>query len=74
MKLPYQKLWVKLAELEMKKTQLAKNSGTNTASLVTHGNGANIIMDVLLIICEYLNCELDEIARLYRTKRKVKKK
>lgn len=52
MKLSYKKLWVKLAEMEMKRTQFAKNAGISSASLAKLGKGANITTDVLL---KYVN-------------------
>ncbi|MGO5578076.1 helix-turn-helix domain-containing protein [Catenibacterium mitsuokai] len=64
MKLSYKKLWVKLAEMEMKRTQFAKNAGISSASLAKLGKGANITTDVLLKICEYLNCDISDIAEV----------
>ena len=50
MKLSYKKLWVKLVELDMKKTELAKKAGISSASVAKLGKGANITTDVLLKI------------------------
>ena len=61
MKLSYKKLWVKLVELDMKKTELAKKAGISSASVAKLGKGANITTDVLLKICEYLNCDISDI-------------
>lgn len=41
MKLSYKKLWVKLVELDMKKTELAKKAGISSASVAKLGKGAN---------------------------------
>lgn len=46
----------------MKRTQFVKISGYRSASFKKFGDGANITTDVFLKICEYLNCEIDEIA------------
>ena len=51
MKLSYKKLWVKLVELDMKKTEFAKKAGISSASVAKLGKGANITTDVLLKIC-----------------------
>lgn len=64
MKLSYKKLWVKLAEMEMKRTEFAKNAGISSASLAKLGKGKNITTDVLLKICEYLNCDIGDIAEV----------
>ena len=62
MKLSYKKLWVKLVELDMKKTEFAKNAKISSASLAKLG--ANITTDVLLKICEYLNCDISDIVEV----------
>ena len=64
MKLSYKKLWVKLVELDMKKTEFAKKAGISSASVAKLGRGANITTDVLLKICEYLNCNISDIVEV----------
>ena len=64
MKLSYKKLWVKLVELDMKKTELAKKAGISSASVAKLGKGANITTDDLLKICEYLNCDISDIVEV----------
>ena len=64
MKLSYKKLWVKLVEQDMKKTELAKKAGISSASVAKLGKGANITTDVLLKICEYLNCDISDIVEV----------
>lgn len=64
MKLSYKKLWVKLVELDMKKTELATKAGISSASVAKLGKGANITTDVLLKICEYLNCDISDIVEV----------
>ena len=64
MKLSYKKLWVKLVELDKKKTELAKKAGISSASVAKLGKGANITTDVLLKICEYLNCDISDIVEV----------
>ena len=64
MELSYKKLWVKLVELDMKKTELAKKAGISSASVAKLGKGANITTDVLLKICEYLNCDISDIVEV----------
>ena len=64
MKLSYKKLWVKLVELDMKKTEFAKKAGISSASVAKLGKGANITTDVLVKICEYLKCDIADIAEI----------
>jgi conserved domain protein len=64
MKLSYKKLWVKLVEQDMKKTELAKKAGISSASIAKLGKGANITTDVLLKICECLNCNISDIVEV----------
>ena len=54
MKLSYKKLWVKLVEQDMKKTEFDKKAVISSVSIAKLDKGVNIITDVLLKICEYL--------------------
>lgn len=64
MKLSYKKLWVKLVEMDMKKTEFAKKAGISSASVAKLGKGANITTDVLVKICEYLKCDIADIVEV----------
>ena len=48
----------------MKKTEFAKKAGISSASIAKLGKGANITTDVLLKICEYLNCDIADIVEV----------
>ena len=48
----------------MKKTEFAKKAGISSASVAKLGRGANITTDVLLKICEYLNCNISDIVEV----------
>ena len=61
MRISYRPLWIKLAEREITKKQLREASGISTASLAKLGKGENLTTDVLLKICEALNCNINEI-------------
>ena len=61
MRISYRPLWIKLAEREMSKKKLREVSGISTASLAKLGKGENLTTDVLLKICEALNCNINEI-------------
>ena len=66
MKLSYKKLWVKLVERDLKKTEFARKAGISSASLAKLGKGANITTDVLLKICEYLKCDISDIVEVVK--------
>ena len=66
MKLSYKKLWVKLVEQDLKKTEFAKKAGISSASLAKLGKGANITTDVLLKICEYFDCDISDIVEVIK--------
>ena len=61
MRISYRPLWIKLAEREMSKKELREVSGISTASLAKLGKGENLTTDMLLRICEALNCNINEI-------------
>lgn len=48
----------------MKKTEFAKKAEISSASIAKLGKGANITTDVLLKICEYLNCDIADIVEV----------
>lgn len=64
MKLSYKKLWVLLVEHDMKKTEFAKKAGISSASIAKLGKGANVTTDVLLKICEALECDISDIVEV----------
>ena len=61
MRISYRPLWIKLAERELSKQQLREMSGISTSTLAKLGKGENMTTDVLLKICEALNCNINEI-------------
>ena len=61
MRISYRPLWILLAEREMSKKDLREISGISTATLAKLGKGENLTPDVLLKICESLNCNIKEI-------------
>lgn len=57
----YNKLWKLLIDKGMNKKVLREKSGVSTTSMAKLGKGENITTDVLLKICECLNCDISEI-------------
>ncbi len=61
MKMSYKKLWKLLIDKGMTKTEMRKAAGISSSSLAKLGKGENVTTDVLLRICETLECSLDDI-------------
>lgn len=66
MKISYKKLWVMLVERDLKKTELAKRAGISAATLAKMGKGANVTTDVLLKVCDELDCDISDIMEIVR--------
>ena len=61
MAVSYNKLWKLLIDKGMTKMQLKDAAGISAASIAKLGKGGNITTDVLLKICETLNCHIEDI-------------
>ena len=61
MRISYKPLWKMLLDRDMTKKDLRERSGISTTSLAKLGKGENMTTDVLLKICEALNCNINEI-------------
>ena len=61
MRISYNKLWKMLIDKNMKKSDLKERAGISSASIAKLGKGDNISTDVLLRICEAMDCHLDDI-------------
>ena len=57
----YNKLWKLLIDKKMNRQDLKEASGISTASIAKLGRGDNIPTDVLLKICDALDCDLKDI-------------
>ena len=60
-RISYNKLWKMLIDKNMNKQDLKKLSGVSAASIAKLGKGENITTDVLLKICEAMDCRLEDI-------------
>lgn len=61
MRISYNKLWKLLIDKNMTKMELKDAAGISAASIAKLGKGGNITTDVLLKICETLNCHIEDI-------------
>ena len=60
-KLSYKKLFKKLIDIEMKNTELMKKAKVSKSTFYKKKNGENVTTDVLLRICDVLECDISEI-------------
>ena len=61
MRISYNRLWKLLIDRNMNKNDLKEVTGISTASIAKLGKGENITTDVLLKICNAMNCHLEDI-------------
>lgn len=66
MRISYNKLWKMLIDKNMKKSDLKEEAGISSASLAKLGKGDNITTDVLLRICEVMDCRIEDILETVR--------
>jgi len=64
MHITYKKLFKLLIDRDMNRQDLRKLCGLSSASIAKLGKGENITTDVLVRICEGLNCQLEDIMEL----------
>lgn len=60
-KLSYKKLFKKLIDIEMKNTELMDKAKVSKSTFYKIKNGENVTTDVLLRICNVLECDISEI-------------
>lgn len=61
MAVSYNKLWKKLIDLNMNKTQLRERTGITTNALAKLGRNENVSTEILCRICEVLDCKIEDI-------------
>lgn len=60
-RISYNKLWKLLIDVGWNKSDLKEKAGISAASIAKLGKGDNITTDVLLKVCDALNCKLEDI-------------
>ena len=66
MRISYNKLWKMLIDKNMRKSDLKEKAGISSSSLAKLGKGDNITTDVLLRICEAMDCRIEDILETVR--------
>lgn len=68
MSVSYDKLWVKLAEHNMLKTDLVHAAKITTNAMAKLGRNEDVRVGVLVKICGYFGCTMDDIMEIIPTK------
>ncbi len=71
MNISYNKLWKKLIDNDMTKTDLRLKADIGTSTLAKLGKNEQVSMDVLLRICKVLNCDISEIMEVIKESKNV---
>lgn len=67
LQMSYNKLWKLLIDKNMKKSDLRSIAGISSSSLAKLGKGENVTTDVLLKICNALDCDISDIVEIIKT-------
>ncbi len=60
----YKKLWKLLIDRDMRKEDLRLKAGITTTAMAKLGRNETVHMDILLKICNALDCGLDDILEI----------
>ena len=64
MSVSYKKLWKLLIDKNMNKTDLLEATGISTGTLAKLGKNGNVTTDVLVKICQALDCDISDIMEI----------
>lgn len=64
MAITYEKLWKLLADRDMKRKDLMALSGISQSSVTKMGHNGNVNTEVLVRICQALQCDIGDIAEV----------
>lgn len=71
MSISYNKLWKKLIDNNMTKTELRLKTDIGTSTLAKLGKNEQVSMDVILRICKTLDCDIADIMELTKESKNV---
>jgi len=60
----YNKLWKKMIDCGLNKTQLREKTGISTNAIAKMGKGEHVSMDVLVKICKALQCDIADVVEI----------
>ncbi len=70
----YKKLMKLLIDRDMKKQDLTEKAGISAASMAKLGGDKNVTVDILVKVCEALDCDFSDIMELVHDDKDKKKK
>ena len=62
----YNRLWKKLIDLDMSKSQLREKTGITTNAIAKMGKNENVSTEVICKICTALDCQIKDIVELVK--------
>ena len=68
MTINYNKLWKLLIDKNIKKTELCNLAGISTNAMAKLGKNESVQLEILMKICDYLQCDLEDILTLEKDK------
>ena len=71
MSVSYKKLWELLIDKEMTKVELREKAGISTGTLAKLGKNENVTTDVLVKVCEALDCDISDIMEMEKHEEEV---
>lgn len=67
MTLSYDPLWKKLVDAKLTRTELAEKAGFSRGTITKMGRNEPVGLDVILKICKYLNCGLEDVVEIKKS-------
>ena len=64
MEVSFKKLWKMLIDKDMKKKDLQASAGISWASVTKLSKNENVSMEVLMKVCQAMNCDIGDIMEL----------
>lgn len=63
----YDPLWKKLVDAKVNRTELAEKAGFSRGTITKMGKNEAVGLDVILKICNYLDCGIEDVVSIVPT-------
>lgn len=63
-KISFNKLWKKLIDCNLTKTQFRKKINISSTTLAKLGKNEQVNFEIILKICDYFNCDINDIMEI----------
>lgn len=67
----YNRLWKRLIDLNMSKTQLREKAGITTNAIAKMGKNENVSTEIICKICKALECQVEDVMELVDEEEKI---